>query len=169
VKKANRPPRPQTPVLSPKPTAADLMAFQLELRKYDRMLDRWARNLDQWEQSLIEREMELMGELPDGLDDDDCLGDIQLKDILSPKEMRETNVTYYDPDGPGFGIPAEDAFPCGCLPSYAEGGCDCDECADYMKKKNARISNIMEKIAAGSGDEVAYLESLFKLPDQRTP
>jgi len=98
--------RPAAPVLSIKPDAAELMRFQIALRKYDRLLAEWEENLRRREEALGES-----AAFYDDYDDD------------IPTIVVGGNTFMWGAD---LGIPER--------PDWPNSGCPCDGCREYARK-----------------------------------
>lgn len=64
---------------------------------------------------------------------------------------------------------SEEELDCGCTVADAKTGCDCPDCDIWRDMEACRIRKQGAKPAAkdGKGDEVEFLESIFKLKDKR--
>jgi hypothetical protein len=55
---------------------------------------------------------------------------------------------------------------CGCTTQDAEDGCDCPTCEDWRSRR-AKGMMKRQQDAAKTGDEIQWLEDLWRLPDKR--
>jgi hypothetical protein len=136
---------PKSPA-KPKPghplNAKALAAYHSELRRYEKSLVEYQRFLESRERELVSWE-EALEERVDGLDEE-------------------------DDDNP-YG-PEE----CECGQEEALGGCDCEACESWRFAHKATVTYEKSEAkqrnapaAPTAGDEVDFLERMFKLKDKR--
>ena len=141
----------------PKPPSknAERKAWQA----YYSELRRWAKALERWEADLDEREAAFERAVEDAPDDavqryagnfveDDCCCDEGTCNI-------HPNQDY-----------GEDEMDCDCDNQAAIAGCDCPKC-EMMRKSWLEQDKKKKKVKEPIGDDVKWLENLWKLEDKR--
>jgi hypothetical protein len=127
-------------------TTKALQAWQSELRRLEKRLEEWANALAQREETLEQQETALANAINEAES-----GVVQrYADNLS-----DDSGTMVDDDEDFDGD-------CGCTADDAKAGCDCPKCEE-MKKVSAKLKGTSQYI----GDEVQWLENLWKLKDKR--
>ena len=62
---------------------------------------------------------------------------------------------------------SKEELDCGCTVADAQAGCDCPDCDIWRDMDACRIRAEKKEAKNSKGDEVKYLEGLFKLKDTR--
>jgi hypothetical protein len=136
-------------------TTKALQAWQSELRRLEKRLEEWHNELTAREKTLEQQE----AAFADALDNADG----------------ETVQLYADKFSPSDEPCDED---CGCTPEDAASNCDCPKCSstrtDWADTKHPQTNGFgfpddepILSVRQPAGDEVTWLESLWKLEDRR--
>jgi hypothetical protein len=130
-------------------TTKALQAWQSELRRLEKRLEEWANALAEREENLEQQEEAFADAL----------------DMASGEEVQRY-ADSFPPDGPD-----DEDGDCGCTPEDAEAGCDCPKCEDRRIRTEAYHSPTIitdrRPYPGDKGDEVQWLDNLWKLEDKR--
>src|SRR5271156_1582968 len=63
-------------------------------------------------------------------------------------------------------VEGDDDDECNCTPELAEAGCDCPKCTMWRSNR-AKQMIVRQQDAVKAGDELQWLENLYKLSDKR--
>ncbi len=124
----------------PKPPAKpDTTATRKALLAHHSELQKYHEKLAQWENLLVQKNAELI-------------------------EMREEFEEMVEAEG--YGWDEDEDEECECTPEDAKAGCPCGECDEWRFFNQTGRAKKEEKPVI-VGDEVVFLEGLFKLKDKR--
>lgn len=121
------------------PAKPPVAATRKALLAYHSELQKYHQKLDQWETLLTQKNNELI-------------------------DMREEFEEMVESEG--FEWEGEDEDECECNGWDAQQGCECGTCEVWRKENDCPLEP-EEKPTAAAGDEVQFLENLFKLKDKR--
>jgi hypothetical protein len=160
-------------------TTKALQAWQSELRRLEKRLEEWSHELDAREETLQQQEASFEGVL-NGADDETVQRyalSQQAEDVADDLDMSDIFTEDGDYDCTDRFVHGVD---CGCSPEDAAANCDCPKCKstrqDWIKAGDSRkfpLSDgfgfpiIAPRREPPKGDEVTWLESLWKLKDNR--
>lgn len=148
-------------------TTKALQAWQSELRRLEKRLEEWANDLAQREEILEEQE-EAFATAVDEADGET----VQLYASKFPPDSRKgagrlKDDECYCDEGTCDIHPDQDGE-CGCTPEDSKAGCDCPKCEKMRTVAGGvRRSAVLNLSAANLGDEVEWLDNLWKLDDKR--
>jgi len=120
-----------------------MMAYHSELR-------RWADSLRRWEADLDQRETEIA----------EAINEYERTYNGSHGQHEE------DSDLLDWDMPIDSDDDCECTSENAEAGCDCPPCREWRSRR-AQAMMARQQDAVKAGDELQWLEDLWKLPDRR--
>lgn len=118
-------------------TRKALLAFESQLKAYHKKLEQWDKLLQEKTRLIEEATVEMFE------DEDYCC------------YCEKGTCIEHDYE--------EDEEECECGPEEAKAGCPCDPCATWRVNQKRMVTNQPDVV----GDEVKFLESLFKLKDVR--
>jgi hypothetical protein len=139
-------------------TTKALQAWQSELRRLEQRLEEWANDLAQREEILEEQE-EAFATAVDGADGETV-------QLYADHVAQDSGSYLIDENGD-----IREENDCGCTPEDVEEGCDCPKCESVRHQE--RVATDQRKTEAAKakkgvqGDEVQWLENLWKLNDKR--
>ena len=134
----------------PKPPSKN--ADRKAMTAYWSELRRWAEALANWEADLDKREAELEVVASKARHFDDCFCDEGTCNIHPNQDYGEDGDTI-----------EEDCY---CTTEDAEDGCECPACENWRSQRAQEMIK-RQQAAAKTGDEIQWLEALYKLPDKR--
>ena len=105
-------------------------------------LRRWAKALERRSDELADQETELA------------------------RAMTEFEMEHNQEDSDLLDTPIESDDECECTSENAEAGCDCPPCREWRSRRAQKMM-ASQQAAVKEGDELQWLEDLWKLPDRR--